>query len=158
VKALLDLHPDDLATRRRLAADLRAARVAAGLSHSDLANRLGIRKADIGRMETRLTWRMDTLYRRARAISRVLALSIDGRPVNGFGAADLCSQAMSRIVVARACAGLTEADIADRLGVTPQAVRMWDRCTNPTLVALQRHARAADVPLTVALELPDAAV
>ncbi len=53
---------------------------------------------------------------------------------------------------AREAAGLTQGELATRLGVTYQAIQKWERPgANPTLSTLQRVARALDRPLTLRL-------
>lgn len=47
---------------------------------------------------------------------------------------------------AREAAGLTQGGLADRLGVTYQAVQKWERSgANPTVVTIDRVLRASSV-------------
>lgn len=155
----VDLHPDDTALRAYLNDELRAGRIADGLSQCDLADRMGVTQSAVARMEHRLTWRMRTLYARSRALGCTLTVVIDGRPIHGLTDVARCRLAVLRISIARQVAGLSERDVADRLGVSESAVRGWeDNPDNPVFAELQRHARAAEVSLTATLEVPDAAV
>ncbi len=53
---------------------------------------------------------------------------------------------------ARETAGLTQGELATRLGVTYQAVQKWERAgANPTIGTLQRVARAVGRPLMLRL-------
>lgn len=48
--------------------------------------------------------------------------------------------------------GITRAELARRLGVSPAAVSNFFRCENPGLITLRRYARALGLTLTVRFE------
>ena len=55
----------------------------------------------------------------------------------------------SRIAQARRAAGLTQGQLADRLGVVPQMIGKWERDERHAKIeTLQKIARALDIPLS----------
>lgn len=80
-----DLHPDDLAARDRLAVQLRALRVDAGLTQKQLGERLGVTKDNVSMAELAREWRVASVQQRARALGYRLTLTIEGLTVPDDG-------------------------------------------------------------------------
>lgn len=72
----VDLHPDDAAVRDRIAEQLRASRVAAGVGQRELAIRLGVDQRRVVLLERRRQWRTATVQGWARALDQRLSLTI----------------------------------------------------------------------------------
>jgi len=108
--------------------------------------------------------REDAMRQAQEALSGVLAALLDqGSPVpevpeTAEGDDIIWVTPDLRIMVpvwvrqAREAAGLTQGELATRLGVTYQAIQKWERPgANPTIETLQRVARAVGQPLTLRL-------
>jgi transcriptional regulator with XRE-family HTH domain len=83
--APVDLHPDDMAVRDRLAAQLRALRTGAGISQRDAAARLGICQSRLFYIEQRRAWQVRLVQRWARIYDHRLALSVSDLTVPDDG-------------------------------------------------------------------------
>lgn len=82
----MDLHPDDLANRQRLAQQLLDIRETAGISAGRLAAILGYRDhAGVRQMERRATWQVGTVQRWARALGHRLTLTINSLTIPNDG-------------------------------------------------------------------------
>jgi DNA-binding XRE family transcriptional regulator/predicted RNase H-like HicB family nuclease len=110
------------------------------------------------------TDREDAMRQAQEALSGVLAALLDqGSPVpevleTAEGDDIIWVTPDLRIMVpvwvrqAREAAGLTQGELATRLGVTYQAIQKWERPgANPTIETLQRVARAVGRPLILRL-------
>ena len=108
--------------------------------------------------------RADAMRQAQEALSGVLAALLDqGDPVPDVPetpdaddiiwiAPDLRIMVPMWVRQAREAAGLTQGELATRLGVSYQAVQKWERPgANPTIGTLQRVARAVGRPLTLRL-------
>lgn len=169
MRALNDLHPDDLTNRNQLASDLRAAREHAGMSQADLGKLLGCTKANITVMESRRAWRFTILAAWARALGRQVTLTVAGLEVPDDGdalAAVYASQqptrpaALDLLTLRRTVndlsrirrATMTAEYAAALLDCGPTAVYWWENHPDgASLLAVQRYARAVDCQVTASL-------
>lgn len=147
-----------------LAGNLIRCRVQAGLNAEQLGERLGVTGHAVRAMEGRNTWEVRTVQAWARALGRALHLELVGldvpddrdipamtyeigleSPLSDPADRDLLTLLLAHrnLLRVRWDAGITDADMGERLGITGNAVRHFD--THPagvTLVSLQRYARA----------------
>ncbi|MEV5819248.1 helix-turn-helix transcriptional regulator [Micromonospora haikouensis] len=160
MRTLADLHPDDLANRDHLAAELRALRQTAGMSMRDLGNLLGCHRSNINVMERHRAWRFMILAGWARAFDKRITLTITGQPVpdDGDQLADIYAKqqptspraqdllllrATTRDLVRIRQQHYTADDVAAHLGCGATAVYWWeDNPDGTSLLMMQRYARA----------------
>lgn len=169
MRALPDLHPDDITNRHEIAAQLRAIRQQNGLTLADLAGKLGCNKSNVSIMESTRSWRFRILARWAQELNHRPTLTIGGRQVSddadelaGIYAAQTPTDAASRDrLLLRVTVNdltrirrhyMTASLVAERLGCGDTAVYWWE--SNPdgaSLLAVQRYARAIDCRVTAGL-------
>ncbi|WP_328344873.1 helix-turn-helix transcriptional regulator [Micromonospora sp. NBC_00421] len=153
-----DLHPDDHAHRLGLRDLIVDARRVEGISQARLAARAGIAQSAIASFETRDTQHLNKYRLIAHHLGlRVLAYP-DGlpggpyddpdlllfRPASDFAAANAWDQKqlVASLGSARRAAGLTQAQMAARLGSTENAVGEFERTRHGLMVAtVQRYCR-----------------
>jgi transcriptional regulator with XRE-family HTH domain len=164
-----DLDDRDRFNRLALRAALRGDREAAGVSQRTLAARLGTDQPGVGRYERTDQWRITTVLRWARALDRRVVLrpvgfpaatrpmywgkntDIEGalhailRSVTGAGEASdewTVAKLQSELAGIRAACGISQLRLADRIGVSEQALSQFERGGNGTrVVVAQRYAR-----------------
>lgn len=176
MRALNDLHPDDLTNRHQVATELRALRKSAGMTMGDLGALLGCTKSNIGVMERRREWRYMILAGWARALGKRVTLAIGGCPVpdDGDPTASIYAnqhptfpQSVDRLTLRTTVNDLfrvrrqhmSAGDVAARLGCGATAIYWWE--SNPdgaSLLAVQRYARAVGCQVTASLVPVDAMV
>ncbi|MEU7170344.1 hypothetical protein ABZ949_02485 [Micromonospora tulbaghiae] len=161
-------HPDDVAARRALAAELRRCRLRLGMTQDHLARILGITGEAVRGLEKRRddSWQVMTVATRARALGRRLSLTLTGVevPEAVYSRAEVerlvclpvdADVLAVRLLVAdlvrvRLALGLTLAELGVRLGCSESGAHRRERTSEVSrLATLQQHARALGGVLVV---------
>ncbi len=166
-----DLHPDDHAARVRIHRQLRQLRRDTGMRRRDVADRMGMDPANLGRLERNGAdqSRAVTIAAWARALDHRLVLTLDGYPppcpwrrqeqtprmnviaalletrnVAAFGGEDayrIAALTVDLIGVRNAC-GVSQRALAAQLNVSEACVSQFENGITESLLALlQRYAR-----------------
>lgn len=147
-----DLDPADADAREHLRDTLTGMRVDAGLSQRDLALWMGLHPSAVSLLESRTTWRISTVQRWAHALGHRLVLWPDGLPyvdVSMFRPQGDEMRAMEwdrRALIeamadARRELGITQRELAARLGVTEPAIGLAERESDVLMISAQRYCR-----------------
>lgn len=116
------------------------ARLNAGLTQQELADKVGVSRTQVVRWERGpYNVRLDRLKRIAEVLNVEWTSLIDNE--------------VSRIAIARANAGLTQQELADKIGVKTTQVARWEKSFNHIQPdALKRIAKALNVEWTDLIE------
>jgi transcriptional regulator with XRE-family HTH domain len=157
-----DLDERDYRARIDIRHQLREARLAAGLTQREVAERMNLDAANLRRLEaqgvdqsysaTVMTWARaldrrlvmepvnfpaPAALRRAGSVNAMMAL------IGGAGDEWAVAEVATRLAGIRAACGVTATQMAARIGITSTAVLYIEMAgANSQLVVLQRHARA----------------
>jgi len=119
---------------------IRIARKVAGITQEQLAKSLGVNRATLSRYES---GEIDPPSSQLQRIADTLDVSIN--ELLGQGEAKQMSTGQ-RIRVARKKAGITQADLANKLDIPFQSISQWERdIRKPKMETLQKIADALDI-------------
>lgn len=168
-----DLNLDDLTARKALASTLWTERRRAGLTTVDLAGLLGVCRSTTNTMERSTSWAVPRVQAWARVLDLRFRMRLTGLivPDDGDVYAEILAMAMATafgsrdedrlhllatvndLIRCRVAAGLTPADLGERIGVSGRAVELWEESHESTLLKLvQRYARGLGGSLALDVE------
>lgn len=154
-----DLDPADLEIRIGLRDLLLTRRHQLGWSQAALATVLGMEPSAVAYWEGASSWRMTSVQRWAGCLGGVLLAFPGGepperpeRPGGTEGWAWDRRQLLADLRSARRAAGVTQRQLAGRIGITDGAVRQLEHGTNVRLCTAQRYVRALGGELWIGVQ------
>lgn len=168
MRALPDLHPDDLAMRVMIRDLLIHYRTRDGIGQRELAKRMGLTQGAVSKFERGTSWLVSSLQRRAGVHDRRLVVRLVGlpeppdevlalaamRPTDPVRAEAWDRAAVAaELAAARNTLGVTQEQVGEVLGCGKRAVAYIEGDDKDALlVSWQRYCRALGGALWVGLE------
>lgn len=157
-----ELHVADRGARDRIRLDLRRHRAEQNMRAVDVAAEIGVKKSAFQRLELTTTWTVPRVQAWSRVLAHRFVMDIEGLVVptgdgnvraailaatTTFGGLDEDQlhlfTTVNNLIWVRKRSGLTLQDVADRMQVTDNAIRGWEKDHTATHVrSVQRYARA----------------